>query len=435
MNSNKITLSLLIASLTWGSGPSHGLPSIFAQSDSILELTDSEAPSLPGLKINHSGKPIPQVESKPPSTLPALSDDILTADSADQTESPERDLGLQSKYDVPSAAGELIRQRFANGKIEVERRVVESSKGDLVNHGAYVQFNERGEIIASGEFIMGKRDGDWSQRLSAEDVQRLTRATALPGFRPPFTSKASFIQGVLDGDWTCADSQGNPVFVWTFKDGERNGVSTFFNAKGEVVQSINYIANKAEGPAKVVLKAGGAAEDVRFEKGRMLRRLDSHYPARAQEERRLRSQAWFLVATPYNLTEHDWASNQARYAEYDTKDRIRHGRSTSYYPNGQKESEGQFAYGKRLGAFVWWYPNGQQKTVGEYQKDIEQGDWRWWHENGMREASGTYVDGKMVAEWSVWDVNGKLVKRSSLNELDSSRTKRIADDSSSAVVR
>ncbi|MEM8734668.1 MAG: hypothetical protein AAGG44_10625 [Planctomycetota bacterium] len=310
--------------------------------------------------------------------------------------------------------GELVRQRYPNGKVNVERYVVESSTGDFVNHGTYVRYNNQGQVVVSGTYKMGQREGDWSKQLGAEEAKNLA-GTQMLGFKPPYASKAAFRNGKLHGDWTCSDSSGKLVFVWSYADGKRNGPSTTFNTNGEVLSSIVYRDNLADGPAKVALKADKSPEDIQFENGRMLRRVDQFYPASQGKQRAPKSQDWYLVPTPYNISSSSWETNNVEYKQFDKEDMIRHGRAITFFPNGQRESEGQYKLGKRTGTFAWWYSNGQQKTVGEYQHDLEQGRWSWWHDNGMREATGTYTDGTKVDQWSVWGADGKLVKRANPN--------------------
>lgn len=305
--------------------------------------------------------------------------------------------------------GEMIRQRFPSGKTQIERWVIESSKGDLVNHGAYVEFNENGDVVTSGSFAMGVRDGAWSKQLDVEQAKQLA-GFDLSDFTPPFVSKANFDRGQLQGDWTCADSRGNLLFVWAFQQGKRNGPSTSFNPRGEMTRSITYVNNFVHGPAKVALKSDEPPQDIQFDEGRMLRRVDQFFPG-GNRGKVLKSQDWYLVPTPFNLASHDWAANQVQALAYDANDMLRHGRAITFYSNGQRESEGNYEKGKKVGTFVWWYANGQEKTVGEYDNDVEQGVWRWWHENGMREATGSFVNGKKVDQWSIWNAEGKLVRR------------------------
>lgn len=350
--------------------------------------------------------------------LPTTSRQAAVKSLLNQTGAAAKTVLTSAKVGEAAGEAELVQQRFTNGRVNVERWVVETADGDFVNHGTYVRYNEAGQVVVSGRYDMGMRSGDWSREISGKEVEGLTRQ-ALQGFKAPFASKAVFKNGQLNGDWTCSDSTGKLVFVWTFEKGKRNGPSTLFNAKNEVVASVQYKDNLADGPARVITAAGRSPEDIEFDNGRMLQRVAQYYPAQkvsptnrqAAPKKALKSEDWFLVATPFNITSNSWERSEVTYQPTEQFEKIRHGRAVTFFPNGQRESEGQYEKGKRTGVFVWWYPNGQQKTVGEYKQDKEEGRWDWWHENGMREATGTFASGTKVERWSVWSPEGRLVKR------------------------
>ena len=309
---------------------------------------------------------------------------------------------------------ELVRQRFANGKVHIERWVAESPEGDFVNHGTFTEYNTKGETIVSGEYRMGRRDGTWSKQIPLAAAQQLTK-TIDRGFVPPFLSKAEFADGSLTGDWTLADTRGSLVFVLSFERGKRNGVSSYFNSRGEVIRTISYVDNLADGPAKLSLRKDQPVKDIQFTNGMMMDTAEEYYPQVRGKKRVLKSQEEVLVPTPINLESHDWDKNIIRFRKYESAEKVRHGRSITFYANGQRESEGQYEQGNRTGTFVWWYSNGQQKTIGEYKNDETQGRWTWWHENGMREARADFLNGVRKSALSVWDQTGRLVKRTPAN--------------------
>ncbi|MEZ6152689.1 MAG: hypothetical protein R3C09_21530 [Pirellulaceae bacterium] len=318
----------------------------------------------------------------------------------------------QADGQVASAA-EMIRQRFPNGKPQVERWVIENTKGNIVNHGKYVEYDARGSVVLSGSYVQGQREGEWTQQITGEQVQALLSQRDRD-FAAPFTSRATFKAGKLVGDWTVVDGKGRLMSSWSYVDGARHGTSSLFNSKGEVTQSITYKNNLADGPARLA-EAGAAVKDTTFTEGLMLRQVDKWYPAVAGKPRVLQSQESQLVPMPFNVASSDWANSSITYQSAAATEPIRHGLAITFYPNGQRESEGNYDRGRRTGTFAWWYSNGQQKTVGEYGGDKEDGEWTWWHENGMKQASGFYADGRRVQEWSLWSNDGKLVKRTTSN--------------------
>lgn len=339
----------------------------------------------------------------------------LIADAQIERVQPAQTIAdANAEIDYAANAAELIRQRFANGKIQLERWVIEDAHGNIVNHGSYVEYDQQGNSVASGEFVYGQREGTWSKQLTAEQTRELAGHLD-EGFSAPFISKATFEDGLLQGVWTISDSRGNLVTSWSYEAGNRDGVSSLRNSKGEVVQSVTYRMNVAHGPAKIGFKGEPAKETVLTE-GMLLRQVDKWYPAVAGKQAVLQSQEWQLVPIPMNVVSSEWYANEVRLELPAGAETVRHGMAVTFYSNGQRESEGSYDHGLRNGTFAWWYANGQQKTVGEYRDDVENGDWNWWHENGMKQASGLFANGKRVDEWSLWTAEGKLVQRTNASK-------------------
>ncbi len=319
-------------------------------------------------------------------------------------------LELPGPRSLPAPKGELVKQRYPNGAIHIERWVTETADGDFVNHGAYTEYDPAGQVARSGDYENGLRHGSWSQLITADEIKQLVGQLG-GSFKAPFFSKVDFAQGQMSGNWTCSDADGKPVFVWGFKEGARSGLSSWFDGSGEIIRAVTYRDNLAHGPAKVIVTKDGKPEDIQFEEGRMRHHVEQWYPASKGSKRTLKSQDWYLVPTPLNLAAHDWEANRVEHQNVNEEDRIRHGLSVSYYPNGNRQAQGEYNYGKRTGTFSWWYSNGQERTVGAFEDDVEQGEWTWYHENGMKEARGNYNAGEKIATWSVWDPTGKLVQR------------------------
>jgi antitoxin component YwqK of YwqJK toxin-antitoxin module len=341
-----------------------------------------------------SAQDLLQLSSEPTSTLAsAVSEDAETASVGQERE--------------------LIQERYPDGKVKVERWIVELGNGDIVNDGSYVVYDSQGKVVESGEYAKNQRIGAWSKMLDASQVRELTVALD-SGFRPPFESKAEFKSGQLHGDWICADASGKLVFAWSFRDGRRNGQSIWFDSQGETIQSIPYKDNLAHGPAVLYTNRSGDDPGVQFQNGLRQVVVAEYYPGRIPSERSLRLQQSFLRPADVNLVGHDWRGNSVIYRQYESAERVLHGKAVTYYPNGKRESEGNYDQGKRSGMFTWWYANGQKKSFGRYLNDQEHGDWVWYHENGSRQARGSYANGIKQGEWSTWHASGKLASRKNI---------------------
>jgi len=59
-----------------------------------------------------------------------------------------------------------------------------------------------------------------------------------------------------------------------------------------------------------------------------------------------------------------------------------HGRSTSWYRNGQKTAEGEHVHGCRSGVWTHWFESGQLAARGRYDADRKVGEWQYWNEDG-----------------------------------------------------
>lgn len=386
--------------------------------DSAMPQATTAPLRLQPARIERSVLQTPRIEAMPvamPETSGGARPQALLAGHAKDLNdgSADDDAGVVSEAQTAQAA-ELIRQRFPNGKPQVERWVTEDAQGNIVNHGKYIEFDGQGTIIASGDYVFGLREGQWTKHIADEQVRKLAGSTD-KGFVAPFQSRANFVGGQLDGKWTIVDSDGRVVVSWAYAAGVREGISTHFNSQAEVTQSITYKDNLADGPA--LYAAGGEVpQDTQFSDGLMLRQSDKWHPVTGSNPRVLQSQEWHLVPMPLNVASSDWSGDQVEYQSTVGATPIRHGLSTTFYASGQREFEGNYDHGQRTGTFAWWYPNGQQKTVGEYRNDKEHSEWTWWHENGMKQAAGMFADGRKVDEWSQWSPSGTLVKRTNPSE-------------------
>lgn len=82
----------------------------------------------------------------------------------------------------------------------------------------------------------------------------------------------------------------------------------------------------------------------------------------------------------------------------------------TYYPNQQKQSEGEIKEGKMHGKWSFWFQNGQLWTVAYYQENIEHGEQTVWHDNGNKYYQGSFEDGVRTGIWKFWDSSGNLTK-------------------------
>jgi len=316
----------------------------------------------------------------------------------------------------PLSGGELIQQRHPDGSIFIERHVVEDETGNLVNHGEFKEYNNKGEIVRRGIYELGAMQGEWTQWIDSETLRRLTD-TLDKGFTAPFRSKAQFSDNQLSGEWMVSDSAGNPVFIWQLTNGQRENVSMWYNSRGEVIREIFYSQNMPHGPAKIVAPAssagrtakGQAIKAVQFDRGRVVQSSTEWFDPQRKTKKKVEQSV--LVPLAVEIASHDWWNSSLRQMPEQTAAPIRHGLVRRWYPNGQPAFVGNYKYGEQDGQFAWFYENGQPRGRGQYVNDMETGTWSWWHMNGMKMAEGQYEAGNRVGTWSNWSATGQLVFR------------------------
>jgi len=86
----------------------------------------------------------------------------------------------------------------------------------------------------------------------------------------------------------------------------------------------------------------------------------------------------------------------------------KHGLFTFYFENGNKQGEGRYSHGKRVGDWKWWHESGSVQSLGNYGKDGKfNGEWKSFYENGQLAGERNYKSGKKVGQWKWYFDNGK----------------------------
>jgi antitoxin component YwqK of YwqJK toxin-antitoxin module len=81
-----------------------------------------------------------------------------------------------------------------------------------------------------------------------------------------------------------------------------------------------------------------------------------------------------------------------------------------YYPNKNKEYEGEYKNDQKHGDWIYWYENGFVWSEGAFYENKSDGIRKVYHENGQLYYEGEYDKGKQVGKWVFYDENGKLIK-------------------------
>ena len=300
---------------------------------------------------------------------------------------------------------EIIRERYPNRRVKIEREVTTNAEGSYVNHGTWKNWDEAGTLIAEGQYQMGRRVGVWTRWHTRRDAASL-REHPFNSFQAPFVSQATFNDDVMDGEWIIFDSKQRKCCQITLQKGKRNGTSTVWLPSGQVYREAVYEDGLPVGDVMQRDRQNELKPVASYINGRRVTTKVTYFPKSKEKK----TEALYLGAkTVVSSPDDFW---DAKFAEYDsTGDEHRHGPWKTWYANGQLQLEGFYRHDKELGTFSWWHPNGQKAVEGEYKDGLQNGPWVWWHVNGQKATSGSYTQGVQQGTWSRWKQDGRIDQR------------------------
>lgn len=314
---------------------------------------------------------------------------------------------------------EVIRERYPDGKVRIERQVALDANGNYVNHGPWKQFSPSEVVVAEGQYDMGKRVGNWTRWLGKNDSKIFGQAP-FNRFKPPFASQVTFTDGLMDGEWLVVDSDNKKMLQVSLSGGKRNGMVITYMPNGKPHRQASFDHGVPVGDVlEADAKSGELKRVATYIDGRRIATKTTHFERNNRNrnhkaEEMKKSEEMFLAATTVQKTaDNFWNVTLAEY-ESQGKD-LRHGPSKLWFESGKRQVEGYYQQDKRNGTFTYWYANGQVAATGEFVEDKPNDVWVWWHENGQKAAVGKYDDGKLVDDWRWWSEDGKLALEKTYN--------------------
>ena len=299
---------------------------------------------------------------------------------------------------------ELIKERFGNGALRVEREMIQDAEGNFVHHGLYREYDLKGTLIVEGEYNRGRREGIW-QRMHAPSESPLFQTAPYKEFKGPYLSQVEYADGLFHGKWLIADVQQRKISEISFSRGERHGESAWFYPSGKPMTKINYEKGRVHGD---VVKWGADSTVLmkeQFQNGRQVAtKIEYH------DKNLKRREISYLNAMLYARIPDDWDKAQLAVFEARGQDE-KHGPFKTWHPTGNLARQGEFRYNLPVGKINYWYSNGQPQTEGTYSDGRPSGVWTWYHPNGQKAIVGEYRDGVAIGDWTWWNADGKVARK------------------------
>ncbi len=102
---------------------------------------------------------------------------------------------------------------------------------------------------------------------------------------------------------------------------------------------------------------------------------------------------------------------------------LKHGLTTTYWPDGSKRMEVEYVCGTLHGTKVAYFTDGTRRSVGEYVNGKEQGKWIEWYRDGKKAKQFSMDHGAWNGMFTVWYTNGQ--KRMEVQYVNGQRQGRL----------
>ncbi|HEY2892732.1 MAG TPA: hypothetical protein VGJ16_00915 [Pirellulales bacterium] len=304
---------------------------------------------------------------------------------------------------------EVIKERFKNGSIKIEREVTQDQHGNYVNDGSWKMWDERGQLVAQGQYQNGKRKGTWVRWYRSATEADLLGKSPYQQFIGPFISQATFVDGQLHGTWTIYDSKMHKISQWRFAEGKREGVSTSWHATGKKMREVTYHNGDLDGRVTEWKPDGAVRLQEEYQQGRKLAEKLIHHNGGSKK-----SSGMFLFAKEEEKTPDDWWQCKPHTLVKTGHDE-RHGKAIVWHPNAQMQLSGEYEHDVQIGLFTWWHASGQKALEGHFDHGKQDGEWTWWYASGQKSIHGEYAHGNPTGRWTWWKEDGKVAQSADLS--------------------
>lgn len=364
-----------------------GKPIRFALGSAILAIAADGAVCLAGNPAYQNRRPTPVVQpvTQAPATQPAK-----------------------------PAVVQVVREKYPNRAVKIERQVAQDAGLNFVNHGAWTMFDPKGTVLAKGQYTYGKRQGEWSRWFfgsekgteAASEGGDPLEGTDFAGFKAPILSKAKFVDDAIVGAWSVTDANGKTLFNVDLDKNVASGKAVWYYANGQKRREIDFVAGIVNGQWKEWNEEGHQSRDDRYLDGCRLAEVTATYPSGSKS-----AEGVYLYAKDNVKIDVEWWTGLMEIEASEGQGKsLKQGKWVFWFEDGQKRYDAEYLDDRPVGQHTWWHANGQKETEGRYDNGEPVGQWQYWHDNGLLSAQGEFAQGKKVGRWLRWNEDGRLVE-------------------------
>ncbi len=181
-----------------------------------------------------------------------------------------------------------------------------------------------------------------------------------------------------DGQWFNYYDNGHLQRESYWKSGEQNGMYKSWYGSGVPLDSVNVVADKAEGLFTLRAPSG-----------------------------RIRSRRVFVADEATGPATYYYACDAREFSAQLTNDKA-NGELIGYYPDGTKKWSGTFQDNQRHGMVEDFHPNAQMRSRGTYEMGDRNGAFVEWYPNGTKKEEASYLKGHFSGKRTTWYAHGGM---------------------------
>ena len=244
------------------------------------------------------------------------------------------------------------------------------SLGHKLTDGTVKGFDDYGNLIKDGKWLFWDESGILKEEVHYKDGIRegLTTYFSMTGNE---SAKIIYKRGrPWSGEWTTWYPDGSKKESGSYKDGEKQSPWTAWYDNGQKKYVVHYKDNLEHGLYTEWNKDGRLTKDIEYDLGNPV----SEYLVQYQGE---------------------------GYVEVNRRNGELSGSWIKWYANGKKDEEGVYKYGKKGGAWTGWYKNGEKRYYGKYIDGKPDGLYTEMDNKGRLTKNIEYDLGSILSEYHI----------------------------------
>jgi len=263
------------------------------------------------------------------------------------TESKSNWKRLHDEFELELGGNKQTVQQWYNSNNSISALGKENEKKE--NIGDYIFIGSGGFVSAIGNYIEGKKNGEWTYFYANSDTLKIVNFTNDKG----------------NGNYQFYFDNNRVKESGYYKDGELDGIIKLFYPNGILKYDYNFKSGKKDGIANEYYNFGAIKATYVYEAGELNGEVVQYH-----------------------------ANGKVKFKASFIKGK-REGKSIEYYDNGQEKSVATYINNETDGEYKQYYQNGKIDRQGKLAKSINVGEWKYYDNSGV------------LTSVKVWDDNGK----------------------------